>query len=122
MDNLTLREKLENRLLEFSKKVHDLIKKLPKDRINQEYSDQLNRSSCSIGANYIEANEAESRRDFFHRIKICRKESKESGYWLTLIQHSIPTLSSEIAPWFRKQLNMYASSRRFSVAKTFRNS
>jgi four helix bundle protein len=46
---------------------------------------QVIRSSGSVGANYIEANESLSRKDFFNRIKICRKEAKESRYWLKLI-------------------------------------
>lgn len=98
MDALSQREQLENRLLQFSKKVFDLIGKLSKDKISIEYSDQLNRCSCSVGANYVEANEAESRKDFFHRIKICRKESKESRYWLQLILHAYPDLQNEIQP------------------------
>ena len=50
-----------------------------------EYSKQLIRSSSSVGANYIEANEALSKKDFLMRIKICKKESKESRYWLRLL-------------------------------------
>jgi four helix bundle protein len=46
---------------------------------------QVIRSSGSVGANYIEAQEAFSKKDFYHRIKICRKEAKESNYWLELI-------------------------------------
>ena len=46
---------------------------------------QVIRSSGSMGANYIEANEAVSKKDFLLRIKICRKEAKESGYWLKLL-------------------------------------
>ena len=47
---------------------------------------QLIRSSGSVGANYIEANESLSKKDFLMRIKICRKEAKESRYWLSLIE------------------------------------
>lgn len=96
MDSTNLRDILEKRLLDYSINIHDLIKELPRDKITQEYVDQLNRSACSVGANYIEANEAESRKDFFHRIKIARKEMKESRYWLQLILHSFPNLKSEI--------------------------
>ncbi len=55
------------------------------DICNIEDSKQLVRSSGSVGANYIEANEALSRKDFKMRIKISRKEAKESRYWLTLV-------------------------------------
>lgn len=52
---------------------------------NLEDARQVIRSSGSMGANYIEANDAISRKDFLHRIKICRKESKETVYWLRLL-------------------------------------
>ena len=69
---------LEERTLKFSKKTRFFIKKLPRTITNIEDCKQLTRSSGSIGANYIEANEALSRKDFIFRIKICRKEAKES--------------------------------------------
>ena len=50
-----------------------------------EHGKQVIRASGSVGANYIEANEALSKKDFIMRIKICRKEAKESAYWLRLI-------------------------------------
>ena len=55
---------------------------------NREYVKQIIRASGSVGANYIEANESLSKKDFIMRIKICRKESKESRYWLSLIDIS----------------------------------
>ena len=76
---------LEERTLNFAKRVRGFIKKLSKSITNFEDIKQLLRSSGSIGANYIEANEALSKKDFLHRIKICRKEAKESIYWLKLI-------------------------------------
>jgi len=76
---------LEDRTLEFARRVRAFVKKLPKTIANIEDGKQLIRSSGSIGANYIEANEALSRKDFIMRIKICRKEAKESRYWLNLI-------------------------------------
>jgi len=76
---------LEERTLAFAKRVRDFIKKLPRTVSNIEDSKQLARASGSIGANYIEANEALSKKDFIMRIKICRKESKESRYWLKII-------------------------------------
>ena len=56
---------------------------------------QLVRSSGSVGANYIEANEALGKKDFVMRIKICRKEAKECGYWLKLIEVSDTDLGKE---------------------------
>jgi four helix bundle protein len=76
---------LEDRTLAFSKNVRTFVKKLLKTLSNLEDGRQLVRSSGSVGANYIEANEALSKKDFRMRIKICRKEAKESRYWLKLI-------------------------------------
>lgn len=76
---------LEERTKKFAIRVRLFIKNLPKTISNIEDGKQLIRSSGSIGANYIEANEALSKKDFIMRIKICRKEAKESKYWLELI-------------------------------------
>ena len=76
---------LEDRTLTFAKEVRALIKRLPKSQGNFEDCKQLIRSSGSVGANYIEANEALSKKDFLMRAKICRKEAKESVYWLKLV-------------------------------------
>jgi len=76
---------LENRTMLFAKNVRNFTKKLPKSISVVEDVRQVVRSSGSIGANYIEANEALSKKDFGMRIKICRKEAKETIYWLKLI-------------------------------------
>ena len=76
---------LEDRTFEFARRVRAFVKKLPKSLANIEDSRQLIDASGSVGANYIEANEALSKKDFIMRIKICRKEAKESRYWLKLI-------------------------------------
>jgi len=77
---------LEERTLKFARGVIELSGCLPKTLANIETLKQLIRSSGSIGANYIEANEALSKKDFAMRIKICRKEAKESKYWLNLVE------------------------------------
>jgi len=76
---------LEDRTLVFAKRVRDFVKKLSKTLANIEDGKQLIKASGSVGSNYIEANEALSKKDFIMRIKICRKEAKESRYWLRLI-------------------------------------
>lgn len=75
---------LEERTASFAEQCRDFIKSLPKTIHNIEYSKQLVRSSGSQAANYIEANESLSKKDFIHRVKICRKETKESCLWLRL--------------------------------------
>jgi four helix bundle protein len=76
---------LEDRTAAFARRVRDFTRLLPKDLTNLEYSRQLVRASGSVGANYIEANESLSKKDFLMRIKISRKEAKEARYWLQLI-------------------------------------
>lgn len=61
------------------------MNRLPRLLANIEDSRQLVRSSGSVAANYLEAQEALSRKDFFYRIKVCRKEARESGLWLRLV-------------------------------------
>jgi len=76
---------LEERTFLFAKEVRLFVKELPKTISNTEDGKQLVRSSGSVGANYIEANESLSKKDFLMRIKISRKEAKESRFWLKLI-------------------------------------
>jgi four helix bundle protein len=76
---------LEERTYEFARDVRGLVKQLPRTLANIEDAKQLVNASGSVGANYIEANEALSKKDFLMRIKISRKEAKESRYWLRLI-------------------------------------
>ena len=77
---------LEDRTLTFAREVIEFVKVLPKTIVNVEVTKQLVRSSGSVGANYIEANEALGKKDFTMRIRICRKEAKESRYWLNLVE------------------------------------
>ena len=79
---------LEDRTAKFTANVIVFINVCPKTMVNIELTKQLIRSAGSVGANYIEANEALSRKDFGMSIKICRKEAKESRYWLKLIEVS----------------------------------
>lgn len=75
---------LEERTFQFAQRCRDFVKKLTQSISNFEYGKQLIRSSGSQAANYIEANESLSKKDFSFRIKICRKEAKESRLWLRL--------------------------------------
>lgn len=77
---------LEERTFNFARKCRIFLKGLPKTVSNIEDGKQLIRASGSQAANYIEANEALSKKDFLMRVKICRKESKESRLWLKLIK------------------------------------
>jgi four helix bundle protein len=76
---------LEERTFQFAKTSRAFVKQLPRTIANIEDMKQFVRASGSIGANYIEANEAIGRKDFVMKTKICRREAKESRYWLRLI-------------------------------------
>lgn len=109
-------ELLYERLLRFAKRCQKLVNKLPKAIYNLEYGKQLIRSSASPGANYIEAIEASSRNDFIHRLKICRKETKESIHWLTLIESANESLAEiqdeaqKLTTEARELIRIFASS------------
>jgi four helix bundle protein len=79
---------LEERTFQFAKEVRLFVKTLPNTTANLEDGRQVIKASGSVGANYREANEALSKKDFVMRIKICRKEAKESAYWLRLINET----------------------------------
>jgi four helix bundle protein len=89
---------LEDRTYEFARRVRALVKILPRTLCNIEDVKQVVRSSGSVGANYIEANAALSKKDFHMRIRISRKESKETAYWLRLLDtRGLAALDSERA-------------------------
>lgn len=83
-------QSLDERTKAFSKKVRLFIRMIPVSKYLQEDIDQLVRSAGSVGANYIEAKDAFTTKDFVYRIKICRKESHESHYWLDMIHDHVP--------------------------------
>ena len=87
---------LEDRTSEFAKRAIRLCKSLPRDTINIELISQLIRASGSVGANYREANEALGKKDFVYRMRITRKEAKESSYWLELVLEANEKFSEEI--------------------------
>lgn len=78
---------LNERTINYAIAVRRFVKSVNKDLYNQDDLKQLIRSSGSVGANYIEANECLRKKDFIYRIKICLKEAKESRYWLKIIKN-----------------------------------
>jgi len=97
---------LEDRTLEFGKRIIRLAKALPKNSINFNLIDQVIRSGTSMGANYREANETETKKDFLFRIRICRKEGKETIYWLNLIIEANPEFSERIKPLLEETVEL----------------
>ncbi len=81
---------LEERTAKFGEDIIGFCKSLQQDHIDKILINQLVRSSTSIGANYMEANGAESKKDFKNKIAICKKEAKETTHWLRLLAKALP--------------------------------
>jgi four helix bundle protein len=109
---------LEERTFLFAKETRNFVKQLPRTSGNLGDIKQLVRSSGSIGANYIEANEAVSKKDFVLRIKTRRKESKESAYWLRLLECGTSTAQqterNRLTTEARERMNMFGAILRKS--------
>ncbi len=97
---------LEDRTLEFAKRVVRMCKELPRNSVNDKLIDQVIRSAGSVGANYREANDALGTKDFLMRMKIARKEAKETHFWLELIIEANPTLKKRIESLFQESLEL----------------
>lgn len=96
---------LEERTFAFAKRNRAFVKGLTETIANIEDARQLVRSSGSVGANYIEANESLSKKDFILRIKICRKEAKESRYWLRLVERRMKRWRPSATYSFKRRKN-----------------
>jgi four helix bundle protein len=81
---------LEERTAQFGEAVIELVKTFPQDPVNSPLISQIVRAATSIGANYMEADGAESKKDFRHKISICKKEAKETKHWLRMIARANP--------------------------------
>ncbi len=108
---------LEDRTAEFGEQVLAFAKTIPNTTINTPLISQLVRSATSIGANYCEADEAGSKKEFRHRISICKKEAKETKYWLRMIASA-----NEDARTVARTLWQEAKELHLIFAAIFRNS
>lgn len=99
---------LEERTAKFGENTIRFVKKIPQDAIIFSILSQLIRSSTSIGANYCEADNAESKKDFKHKIGICKKEAKETMHWLRMIAIAKPEYKNEAKILWQeaKELNL----------------
>ena len=93
MDKTNKKFDLEERTAKFGKDVINFIKTLDRNDINRPLINQMIRSATSIGANYMEANGASSKKDFRNKICICKKEARETKYWLTIVSEANPERS-----------------------------
>jgi len=83
---------LEERTAKFGENIIEFTKKIPQNPITISLISQLVRSGTSVGSNYCEADCAESKKDFEHKLGICKKESKESKHWLRMISMAVSEL------------------------------
>jgi four helix bundle protein len=93
---------LEDRTAKFAEEIIDLVKKIKITPVNKRIIEQLVGSGGSIGANYCEATEAESKQDFIHKIGISKKEIKETKHWLRLLARSDSEFKDEIVRLWRE--------------------
>ncbi|RKX72044.1 four helix bundle protein [candidate division TA06 bacterium] len=103
---------LEERTAKFGEDIIEFAKKIPKNPITLPLITQLVKAGTSVGANYSEADCAESKRDFEHKIGICKKESKETKHWLRMIAKAVPQLKDEAKIYWKEanELNLIFSS------------
>lgn len=99
---------LEERTSIYSERIIDFTKTLPRDTRYQSIIIQLIRCVTSIGANYCEADDAHSKKDFCHKISICKKESREAKYWLRIIARTFPEFKDEAKKYWKEaqELNL----------------
>jgi len=93
---------LEERTAVFGENIIEFCKTIKQDTITKPLINQLVRSSTSIGANYMEANSASSRKDFRNKIYICKKEAQETKHWLRMISKVLPERKEELRKLWRE--------------------
>lgn len=103
---------LEERTAKFGENVILFCKKIPRGIITDPLINQLVKAGTSVGANYSEADDAESKMDFKHKIGICKKESRESKHFIRMIVIAVPELKEEAKPLWQeaKELNLIFNS------------
>lgn len=114
---------LEKRTANFGINVIKFSKKISVNLITRNLISQIIKSATSVGANYCEANNAESKKDFRHKIGICRKEAHETCHWLRMIMVASPSLNSEAKRLWdeAKELTLIFSSIVYSTKKSNKN-
>ena len=99
---------LEERTRSFGIRIIQFAKQIPENAITKPLVAQLIRLGTSVGSNYCEADDAESRRDFKHKIGICKKEARETKHWLIMLANADPNLEKKISSLYQeaKELNL----------------
>jgi|SRR3989338_2424986 len=108
-DNSETRKKydLADRTFRFSQDLLKLCRKIKQDNIVYPMISQLIRSGTSIGANYCEADSANSKKDFVNKLSIAKKEANETKYWIRLLAETIPEMKEELDKSFREAQELH---------------
>ena len=103
---------LEERTAKFGEDVVKFCQRIPNNNVNGPLVKQLVKAATSVGANYCEADDAESKKDFRHKIGICKKETRESKHFLRMIAVAVPVVRSEAQKLWQeaKELNLIFNS------------
>ena len=103
---------LEERTAKFGEKVIILLKQIPNNEVSKPLINQLVKCGTSVGANYCEADDSESKKDFKHKIGICKKESREAKHFLRMLAIAAPEFKEKIRTlWLEaKELNLIFNS------------
>ncbi|MCX6842389.1 MAG: four helix bundle protein [candidate division WOR-3 bacterium] len=103
---------LEDRTAAFGEAIIAFARSLPESTLTRPLISQIIRAGTSVGANYCEADEAESKKDFRHKIAICKKEARETRYWLRLIAGAVPDRKEAVRPLWQeaKELTLIFSA------------
>ncbi|MBU0620034.1 four helix bundle protein [Patescibacteria group bacterium] len=103
---------LEERTAKFGENIIEFAKKVPQSTVTLPLINQIVKAGTSVGANYCEADCAESKKDFEHKLGICKKESKETKHWCRMIAQAVPNLKDESRKYWKEanELNLIFSS------------
>lgn len=103
---------LEERTALFGEAVIGFARRIPVDPVTQPLIPQLVRSGTSVGANYCEADDAGSKKEFRYRISLCKRESREAKHWLRMVAAAVPDMKGDARPLWREaqELNLIFSA------------
>lgn len=103
---------LQERTAKFGEDIINFVKKISENSTTRALISQLVRAGTSVGANYCEADDASTKKEFFYKIGTCRKESKETKHWLRMIITAVPSLKDEAVALSKKaqELNLIFSA------------
>jgi four helix bundle protein len=106
-DNKEQKYDLEGRTALFGESVVEFAKLIPANQVTRSLIDQVVRSGTSIGANYCEADDASTKKEFRQKIGYCRKESRETKHWLRMIVKAVPELRDQAAPLWQEAKELH---------------